>query len=88
MSEFLDVFDGERDGVVDVLLMCGDDDDVVMCIRFGEKVVVDDLIGFVVINYDCMMKYIENWREMTEREREATRRRLGVWNREWYVVCK
>ena len=49
---------------------------------------VDDLIGPVVINHDCTTKYIENWREMTEREREATRRRLGARNRERHAACK
>jgi|TARA_B110000003_G_scaffold117106_1_gene119647 hypothetical protein len=87
-SESLDAFDGERDGAVDALPTRGDDDDVVTRIRFGEKVAVDDLIGPVVINHDCTTKYIENWREMTEREREATRRRLGARNRERHAACK
>ena len=88
-SESPDAFDGERDGAVDALPTRGDDDDdVVTRIKFGEKVAVDDLIGPVVINHDCTTKYIENWREMTERERDATRRRLGARNRERHAACK
>ena len=87
-GESLDALDGGRDGAGDALPPRGDDDDVVTRIRFGEKVAVDDLIGPVVINHDCTTKYIENWREMTEREREATRRRLGARNRERHAACK
>ena len=79
---------GVRAGAVAARPTRGDDDDVVTRIRFGEKVAVDDLIGPVVINHDCTTKYIENWREMTEREREATRRRLGARNRERHAACK
>ena len=56
-------------------------------IKFGERVAVDDLIGPVVINADCTTSYIENWGEMTTRERETTRRRLGARNRERHAEC-
>lgn len=56
-------------------------------IKFGEKVAVDD-IGPVVINHDCTTSYIENWDGMTEREQEATRRRLGERNRARHAECK
>ena len=56
-------------------------------IKFGEKVAVDD-IGPVVINHDCTTSYIENWGAMTEREQEATRRRLGERNRARHAECK
>jgi hypothetical protein len=56
-------------------------------IKFGERVAVDDLIGPVVINADCTTSYIENWGELTVRERETTRRRLGARNRERHAEC-
>ena len=64
-----------------------DDGAPVRRIKFGERVQVDDVIGPVVINADCTTSYIENWKEMTTRERETTRRRLGERNRERHAEC-
>ena len=59
----------------------GSKDDVgpVRQIRFGEKVALDDL-GPIIVNEDCTMRRIENWREMTERERRGTQKRIAERN--------
>ena len=48
-------------------------------LRFGEKVALDD-IGPIIVNEDCTMRRIENWREMTERERRGTQKRIAERN--------
>ena len=48
-------------------------------LRFGEKVALDDL-GPIIVNEDCTMRRIENWREMTERERRGTQKRIAERN--------
>ena len=48
-------------------------------IVFGEKVALDEL-GPIIVNEDCTMRRIENWREMTERERRGTQKRIAERN--------
>ena len=65
----------------------GADDGVpVRQIKFGEKIRLDEF-GPVVINADCTTSHIENWGELTTRERATTFRRIGARNRERQAEC-
>ena len=66
----------------------GADDGVpVRQIKFGEKIRLDEF-GPVVINADCTTSHIENWGELTMRERATTFRRIGARNRERRAECE
>ena len=66
----------------------GADDGVpVRQIKFGEKIRLDEF-GPVVINADCTTSHIENWGELTTRERATTFRRIGARNRERQAECQ
>lgn len=64
-----------------------DDGMPVRQIKFGEKIRLDEF-GPVVINADCTTSHIENWGEMTTRERATTFRRIGARNRERQAECR
>jgi hypothetical protein len=82
-GEALEGDDVDGGGGVPVLEPSGaggaDDSGPTRQLRFGEKVALDD-IGPIIVNEDCTMRRIENWREMTERERRGTQKRIAERN--------
>ena len=82
-GEALEGDDVDGGGGVPVLEPSGadgtDDSGPTRQLRFGEKVALDDL-GPIIVNEDCTMRRIENWREMTERERRGTQKRIAERN--------
>lgn len=56
-------------------------------LRPGETVALDGL-GPLVVQEDCTVKRITNWDKMTERERDATTRRLSARNAERLGRCR
>ena len=55
--------------------------------RFGEKVALTEL-GPIIVNTDCSMRRIDNWAEMTERERQATQARVSKRNAARLERCR
>ena len=85
-GEALEGDDVDGGGAVPVLEPSGadgldgaDDSGPTRQLRIGEKVAQDDL-GPIIVNEDCTMRRIENWREMTERERRGTQKRIAERN--------
>mmetsp|Transcript_42568 Transcript_42568/g.69900 ORF Transcript_42568/g.69900 Transcript_42568/m.69900 type:complete len:149 (+) Transcript_42568:50-496(+) len=54
--------------------------DDIQTLTLGERVSMDEL-GPMIINHDGTMKRIDNWKEMTEHERQNTLRVIGKRNK-------
>lgn len=70
-----------EDNVIPQIMPADPNDDSIPTLQFGETLRFEEL-GPIILNTDGTTRRIENWNEMTDREREVTWRRIKKRNEE------